>query len=227
MGDYDNDDNWSDPSWDDDNDSDSEFPPEIIQDVAYFEYENENLLDVGEDDDEYERNMADHQKHFIGSYVLSRDIVIENNAMMEYEPKLFHGISIMAKTFFHFPINHILTYLKYYTVESFYPEGTVGTAGQIPNQMKIHVLQLFIQPVSRDPFQWISTVVLKTFWISLIQRHWRSILKERARNIEKMKGYSFLKTRELRGKYRPFHYPRLRGMMSKYNSLKIKIKQEK
>jgi len=221
MGDYDNDDNWSDPSWDDDNDSDSEFPPEIIQDVAIFEYENENILDT----DEYERHMSEHQKHFIGSYVLSRDIVIENNQMMEYEPKLFHGISVMAKTFFHFPINHIITYLKYYTVESFYPERTEGTV-RVPNQMKIHVLQLFIEPVSREPFQWISTVVLKTFWISLIQRHWRSILKERARNIEKMKGYSYLKMRELRGNYRPFRYPKLRGMMSSYLLVKVNLSKK-
>ena len=219
------DDDWEDPfDNDDDNDTDTdtEWPSDAVQDIAYFEYENENLLEPGEDADEYEMKMTEHQKHFIGSYVISRDIVIENNEMVEYEPKLFHGVSILAKTFFRFPINHVLEYLKYYTVESFYPEGTEGAEGPEdnryigPNQMKIHVLQLFIEPVSREPLQWISTIVLKTFWISLIQRHWRSILKERARNIQKMKGYSYLKKREISVKYRPFHYPRLRGMMSSY-----------
>jgi hypothetical protein len=204
-------DDWEDPfDNDDDNDTDSEYPSEVILDVFYYEEENKIVVPYL---DEKEECMQNHGKYSVGTYVLSRDMVLENDQLVEYEPKLFHGISILSKTFFHFPIENVYSYLKYYTCGA---EGTMGYGYENHINVKIHILQLFIQPVQETPFQWISTVVLKTFWISLLQRHWKKILAERKKRIEKMKSPNYLRMRELYGKNHCYPYPSLHGMLSVY-----------
>jgi len=204
-------DDWEDPfDNDDDNDTDTEYPSEVVLDVFYYEEENK-IVDPSLN--EKEECMQQHGKHVIGTYVLSRDMVLENDQLVEYEPKLFHGISILSKTFFHFPIENVMCYLKYYTCGA---EGTMGYGYENHIDVKIHILQLCIQTVQDTPFQWVSTVVLKTFWISLLQRHWRKVLRERKERIEKMKSPSYLLMRELNGRKYLNPYPSLYGMLSVY-----------
>jgi hypothetical protein len=62
------------------------------------------------------------------------------------------------------------------------------------------------------------TVVLKTYWIRLIQRHWKKFFKEKQRVIINRCTLKSLKYFELHGKYLPECkiYYSLQGMMNMY-----------
>jgi hypothetical protein len=59
--------------------------------------------------------------------------------------------------------------------------------------------------------------ILKTFWIKIIQKTWKNILKKRENIIKKSSNINFLKNRETLCK-RPtylYNYPTLKGMLHK------------
>lgn len=59
-------------------------------------------------------------------------------------------------------------------------------------------------------------VVIKTFWIRIIQRVWRKIYKERKQNLEKRKLYNSIRFRELHGSWKKSYITRqcIYGMLS-------------
>lgn len=204
------DDDWEDPfDNDDDNDDGNRnlLPNEIICEIAFFEYEqtssasNNQLINENENDMEY--FMKDHLKYFLGSHVLTNYDNIS---------QLFHGTSILLKTFYEFPLTNILSYLRWYTYEA---HGSF-TFEKPPSEIKMHILQLFVKPIQIDPFHFESTVVLKTIWLSLVQRHWKKIIKERKDIEGKMKTFAFLANRERNNKYYHSSFPSLKGMLSVY-----------
>jgi hypothetical protein len=81
---------------------------------------------------------------------------------------------------------------------------------------KIHILQLHIDPLDNT-----YKVVIKTHWIRLIQRTWRSVLKERKRVIQIRSKVSSIMNYQICGKHPPgaTYYPTLRGMLSIYDKV--------
>lgn len=196
-------DDWEDPfDNDDDNDDDGNYlPNEDICEIGFFEYEHGNNDSWTND---VEHFMKDHLKYSLGNHILLKN---EDNIY-----NLFHGTSILLKTFYEFPLTNILSYLRWYTYEQ---EGSF-TMIPPPLTIKLHILQLFVKIIQEEPFTFETTIVIKTIWISLIQRHWKKILKQRKDILFKMKTYTFLALRERNAKY--FHplKPSLKGMLSVY-----------
>lgn len=58
--------------------------------------------------------------------------------------------------------------------------------------------------------------VIKTLWISLIQRHWKKLCAERKRIIERMGSLYQQKLRETTGKYEGCIWPSAKGILSCY-----------
>lgn len=58
--------------------------------------------------------------------------------------------------------------------------------------------------------------IIKTFWLKLIQRSWKNVLKERKRVIKERMKISSLKYREIYGSWpcNCISYPRLKGLLS-------------
>jgi hypothetical protein len=116
-------------------------------------------------------------------------------------PKFFLMLnSISSRTFFRYNYYHVLKYLYYH--------GSVRL-----HQPKIEIMKLVILP--DDTY----SVVLKTHWIRLIQRHWRSVLKKRKDIIKGRMNIKSLMWREINGKF-PHGlnvFPRLIGMMRHYS----------
>ena len=58
--------------------------------------------------------------------------------------------------------------------------------------------------------------ILKTFWLKIIQRKWKNIIKQRNYIIQKRCNLNELKHRELLGRWRRdcYYYPTLKGMLS-------------
>jgi hypothetical protein len=116
-------------------------------------------------------------------------------------PRLYLMLnSISPRTFFRYQYYHVLKYLYYYSsVRLFQP--------------KIEIMKLVVLEDKT------YSVILKTHWIRLIQRHWRSVLKKRKEIIRgRMKPASLL-WREVTGKFpRGLNiFPGLIGLMRHYS----------
>lgn len=77
----------------------------------------------------------------------------------------------------------------------------------------IEIMKLDIQPDSS------YSVILKTHWIRLIQRHWKKICRRRQEIMNLRKSMVFQKIKEITGAYPLGHNktPTMRGMLSQYS----------
>jgi len=100
--------------------------------------------------------------------------------------------TVQNKTFFQYNIDNIVDYLNNYSI--IYQDHSVN-----PEIMKLQIDDLSMY-----------NVVLKTFWLRLVQRNWKRIYKEK-KDILKNGLIPYLKNRELDGNQ--IRLPSLYGMM--------------
>lgn len=187
--------------YDSDSDSDSfhTVETEVIDDGNYD--------DVFNSDDEtvenmvgteriyfYEINFIDSEKendkYYLGLPCLTPDSFILNTA-------------ISVSSFFRFSYKNVLQYLKEYSIfrnKRFDARQTLD--------MEVMQLSLTNENVYR--------VVLKTFWIRLIQRTWKRIYQERCAVVKKRKSVVAQLYRQVHGKY-PIglnYLPSIHGMLT-------------
>lgn len=128
----------------------------------------DNLTDYGDyglynelsdDEDSYPgiyKSIYSLEKHFLdsekqnGQYILGVSII-----NTEENVELFL-CGITPKTFFQFPYHEVLDYLFYYSIMMITPLPTIDI-------IKIHIDTDTYFPIK------------KTFWLSLVQRHWRKL----------------------------------------------------
>jgi hypothetical protein len=109
--------------------------------------------------------------------------------------------SVSTNTFFNYPFNRIRDYLAKYSILNI-------------QNAKVHIMKLCILPDET------YSVILKTHWIKLVQRHWKKVFKERTRVIAGRRLPQNRFYNEIRGRY-PFglnRLPTLKGMMGKYTT---------
>lgn len=116
----------------------------------------------------------------------------------DYE--LLLGMSISTLAFFKFPFALVYEYLRKYSIWRLHSK-------------QVHIMKVVIKQ-DLDDFE-ISTVILKTFWLKLVQRTWKRIYKERQRVLQLRKR---LKTQDyvrIYGKYPTGcrNWPCLHGML--------------
>jgi hypothetical protein len=107
--------------------------------------------------------------------------------------------SISSKTFFKFQFSIIMEYLKSYSII------------HVENP-KLHIMKLLIYDDGS------YYVVLKTYWLRLIQRHWKRVFKERQEILRKRTSIGSILYFQQNGKYRFGErcLPNIIGMMSSY-----------
>jgi hypothetical protein len=157
--------------------------------------DNESLYESGEDDDELDQiYKCDYS---ILKYKQNKKYYIGLVALIDSIYLLAHTVT--PKSLFKYSHNIILNYLYNYSI--------------IPiNSPKIDIFQLHII----DNYY---SVVVKTYWIRLIQRHWKKVydtkldmLRKRAMSGNHYPDSVFNKYNQL---------PGLRGMMSDYHLLNV------
>ena len=115
----------------------------------------------------------------------------------DYE-KLLLASSVTINTFMKFKFEKILNFLNNWSLN-------MNTSFN-----KIEIMKICIE--NKNTINETLYVTLKTFWIRLIQRNWRRILKQRAQFISSIKLHDYLQKRQL-GLNVP-KIPRLFGMLS-------------
>ena len=79
-----------------------------------------------------------------------------------------------------------------------------------PDYIKPEIAECLVLPSQH------SIVIIKTIWIKIIQRKWKTIYAEQKNIIKKRMQYSSLKTREITGRWpaQCIHFPTIHGMLS-------------
>ena len=107
--------------------------------------------------------------------------------------------AITPKSFTKFKFNDVRAYLRDYS-------------SMYIRRPKIDIMKLIIS--DEDEYK----VVIKTYWIRLIQRHWKKRYEEREKIIRKRTSISSIRYKELRGRYNyGLNYiPNLNGLLNEY-----------
>lgn len=135
-----------------------------------------------------------HNKYYIG---------LSHNSTYNNRQQLLLSASISAPIFFKHSYDNINDYLYYYGLT------------RIPNH-QVQILQVDI--IQEGGFE-IVTVVNKTHWLRLVQRHWKKIYKQRKMVVQQRILPENLFYNEVHGNY-PIsisYLPSLHGMLSQYN----------
>lgn len=128
----------------------------------------------------------DQGRYFLGTAFLSNDKFLVEYAL------------VMNKSFYQYPPKALLYYL-------------LRTATHPPNWKRMEIMKMEFEPLDRGP--WLCyTCILKTHYLRLVQRRWRSILQQR-RSLLQQQALSYLRNRE-RGKRSTLSLPTLRGMLA-------------
>jgi hypothetical protein len=138
-----------------------------------------------------EQNFLDSEKQHEKYYIgLYKNTKYQNNLLLN---------AISAKSFYKYSFIHVLKYLYYYSLVRLY-------------QPNVEIMKLYI--LNDGTY----SVVLKTHWIRLIQKHWRKALQMRKQIMKKQMHVRSLHYREIHGKF-PYglnNMPVLTGLMNQY-----------
>jgi hypothetical protein len=174
--------------------TDSDVSNEIIIDNRNSNIEIENAF-------HYYRNIVQDDLFHMDSEKINGHYYI---GICKYFPRrrnILYLDSVSTKTFFKFPFAIIMEYLKSYSIV------------HVENP-KLHIMKLLIYGDGS------YYVVLKTYWLRLVQRHWKRIFKERQQIIAKRRSIDSIRYFEYNGKHciGQRSLPRLDGMMRAYNN---------
>lgn len=138
-----------------------------------------------------EQNFLDSEKQNEKYYIgLYKNTKYQNNLLLN---------AISAKSFYKYSFIHVLKYLYYYSLVRLY-------------QPNVEIMKLYI--LNDGTY----SVILKTHWIRLIQRHWRKALQMRKQIMKKQMHVRSLHYREIHGKFPNGmnKMPMLIGLISQY-----------
>ena len=185
--------------WDTDYDDD-EYHEHYLQDelmVLNEMYDFEHNFDLQE---------KENGKYYLGMYMNIQDVRMMSSGFLIGEtPLMFFGNAISTDLFFKYTFPQVIAYLK----------SIIMCRNMNPI---VDIMQLII---SDDE---LYLAIIKTYWISLIQRHWKKIMKQKKEYIQTQKSFQYIRNREL-GKsiYKPTFS--IMGMLSVYNN-KVKNKKQ-
>lgn len=173
-------------------------------DNNYSDYDSDSDMDsndgiiydiINVEDAQHFYSEKIHNKYYIG---LSH-IYTNNNCQ-----QLLLSASVSAPIFFKHSYDNINDYLYYYGLT------------RITN----HQVQILQVDVIQEGYLEIVTVLNKTHWLRLVQRHWKKIYKQRKETIQQRILPENLFYNEVHGNY-PIsvsYLPSLYGMLSHYNN---------
>lgn len=158
--------------------------------------------------------LYEENSHIIDRiYVLERDFIDKEKVndqlyigyyfMYNTPTELLMADTVSSTTFFKFSYKYIEYYLLTFNIVPLY-------------QPKLQIMKLKIDNTENSSYPY--TVLLKTHWISLVQRHWKKVLSERKKIHKKMSSIQARHIFENTGKYgiEIDNIPTLKGMLSMY-----------
>lgn len=170
-------------------------PDDYTYGYGLSDMETDDLCDEIDEIEDNQNNGDEciDRKYYIGSYFLMKD-ECENEEDTEKYILLF-AKKIKLQTFYKFTSFEISTYIYMFPGLHF---------KENPN---IDIMQLIIEPDET------YTAIIKTFWIKIIQRTWKKIMKQKKQNDAKIKRQIFSFSNKFQTTTRNHTYKGLKGML--------------
>lgn len=167
-----------------------------IDDDFSFDF---NTLEPDEQDITYYHLIYNMEQAFIDSEKKNGQYIIGLSAPGFNSNGSIFASGITASNFFAFPYNHILKYLFYYSI--------ITVKKPIIDIIKIHI----------DEDECLISI-RKTFWLCLIQRHWKKLFAEKKRIINSRRTILSILYFQINGKYPKElrELPNIYGLLSCY-----------
>jgi len=162
------------------------------------EEEMEMILNEMYDFEEsFDLQEKENDKYYLGMYINIQDVRLMSSGFLVGEtPLTFFGNAISTELFFKYSYSKIIMYLK----------SIIMCRNSYP---VVDIMQL---KISEDG---LYLAIIKTYWISLIQRHWKKITRQKKEYMETQKTFQYIRGNEL-GKRKPKPNFSLIGMLSMY-----------
>ena len=168
---------------------------ESMESATEYDSETEEMID----------RIYFHEEDFLDSEKEDKHYYIGNSWVSQDKLYILYANAVTPTTFFRFDINHVKSYLHDYSI--------------FATNSNIDIMKLFIL----DDHTY--TVVIKTYWLKIIQRHWKKIYSQRKYCISRRRQIKTMMYVERNGMYPYDCYsmPGLQGMLMSYNK-KLLIK---
>jgi hypothetical protein len=166
---------------------------------TYTDSENESTAEedmyylahpIAEIEDEFAVSQKEHGQWYLGTF-------------FEEDGAFLLNIAIQPQTFLQNTHDAIMDYVDYYA--------------PVHNFQELEIMQVLQDRSGEYP---LTKVVLKTFWLRLVQRHWRKLCAERNRLAKRRMGVDTFLYFMREGKYPEGlrGFPTMRGMLSVYSN---------
>lgn len=168
-------------------------------DVSDDDDDDEYLIDeIYEEDAEHIEEFKENNTYYIGvcyrdtreHHIDSRSIIID----MSISSKLFlkYSYDLIYKLLGGANLSDDEPYNKLYKHWLYYHKN---------KELQLQIFKTNYKNLDQDPFNWDLGVVIKTFWLRLVQRTWKRIYKERQNVIKKRMHPNSLHHRSIHGKW--------------------------
>lgn len=169
----------------------------IDDDDTDSQFSTDSELSNDYEQDVIVENIFDREEQFLDEDKVDENYYIGLPCLMKSPQEWILQISIQPRTMLSHEYNDVMRYLIDYSVT------------RIRNPI-MHIMKLDISNTGA------YNVVLKTYWLKLIQRTWKRIFKERKKYIKKcMNPHSLLYRQTHSGWCNNPHFPSLNGMLHK------------
>ena len=172
---------------------------EDSQSIESYEESMEDGTEYDSETEEMIERIYFHEEDFLDSEKQDKHYYIGNSRVSSDKSYILYANAVTPTTFFRFDINHIQSYLHDYSI--------------FVTNSNIDIMKLFIL----DDHTY--TVVIKTYWLKMIQRHWKKIYSQRKYCINRRRQIKTMMYVERNGMY-PYDchsMPGLQGMLMSYN----------
>lgn len=158
----------------------------------------EILTEMYDFEERFDLEEKENGKYYLGMYMNIEDVqLMASGFLIGKTPLLFFGNAVSTELFFQYKYSHVIMYLK----------SIIMCRNSLP---VVDIMQLFISENG------LYLGVIKTYWISLIQRHWKKIMKQKKEYSESQKRFQYILERELGiGRKKRFSFY---GMLSIYKN---------
>ena len=182
-----------------DNDSDEEIEEELLDEI--YEEDAQHIEGFKENNTYYIGVCyRDTREHHICTTSIIIDMSISSKLFLKYNYdliyKLLGGVNLAKDESY----NELYKYWLYYHKNK---------------ELQIQIFKTNYKNLDQHPFNWDLGVIIKTFWLRLVQRTWKRIYKERQNIIKKRMHPNSIYYRSIHGNWpQEVNYiPELRGML--------------
>ena len=156
-----------------------------------------DLYEMYDFEEEFDLKEKEDGKYYLGMYMNIEDVrVMSSGFIIGNHRPLYFGNAISTELFFKYKYSQVVKYMR----------SIIMCRNINP---VVDIMKLIIS----DDGLYLASI--KTYWIRLIQRHWRKIMNKKREYMEYQKSFQYIQDREL-GKIKRKPIFSLHGMLSIY-----------